>query len=124
MDFVLQRLRDPQSGTHSRTFVRPLLSRLQAMTNLALQSVVETATLATEPHRQVYPVAPLLPRAGRIVGVQEAGRDLDAVPWATLRYVDGAWFRATADRFEVWSRVGPDFLVVHPAKRVASSVTV
>jgi hypothetical protein len=125
IDEVLTRVRDPQAAAHSRAFVLARLSDAQRFLNGALHLVISTATLTTNAYQQFYSVSGLLTTTLRPIGVRENGRDL-----ATFRdllqfqHLDLRWFRRAADRFEVWCPVGRDLLVVYPAKRAASSVTV
>jgi hypothetical protein len=120
---ALRRARDPEGLATSVVNARGLLSRVQQILNLGLQAVVDETTLATDPHRQVYPLA-LVPTVGRVLTVREEGRDLSRADWTWLRLVDRGWSRAIGDRFELWASLGRTHLIVHPAKSEASSVTV
>lgn len=122
---LLRRVRDPQGAMHDRvTVARPFLSHAQRLVNAGLRAVIGEAVLVTEPYRLIYPVAALLPNAVHIESVREADRDLADVTWESLWHTDGSWFRRTGDRFEAFARIGRDLLVVYPAKKVASSITV
>lgn len=124
IDAVLQRVRDPQGSAHSRVLVRSLISQAQRFVNARIRSVLETATLTTDPRRLFYPIAVSFPGAIRIETVRSEGRDLTKCDWQTLQWVDPGWFRSIGNRFETWSVIGRDLLVVYPAKATTSSVDV
>lgn len=124
-DTLLRRVRDPQGLAHSRDFARTCLSHAQRILNAALGVVVESATLATSPTMQVYPVTSLLPSAARVLAVLEGTRDLAKLSnHIQLDHLDMKWFRAIGSRFEAWCPVGRDLIVIYPAKAMSSSVTV
>lgn len=124
IDTILQRIRDPQGSAHSRDLVRSLLSHSQRMVNARTKSVLETLALTTDPNRLFYPIAALVPNAIRVEAVRSEGRDLSKCDWRSYQFVDAGWFRAVSDRFETWSLVGRDLLVIYPAKAITSSVDV
>jgi hypothetical protein len=124
VDALLQRVRDPSGLAHTRDTARLVLSHVQRIANYALRAVLDSATLPTEPYRQVYPVLSLLPAAARVVGIREGARDLDEIAWPLFHLSVPRWFRATGPRFEAFARIGDDLLVIYPAKTLASSVSV
>jgi len=122
---VLLRVRDPDATAHPRAFVLALLTEAQRCVNGAASQVVETATLTTAPARQCYAVEANLSNALRIVGIRdEAGRDLTRTPWSALAHGNRRWWRQLGSRPLVWSLVGRDLLVLHPATPDAQTLTV
>src|SRR5262245_36284584 len=124
IDVLLQRTRDPQGTANTRLFVRTILSMAQQLTNAGIKAIIDELPLVTEPMRQVYPIKDLLPVSANIVAVREEGRDLKEVDWRTLAQVDRQWPRRTGSRFETYSLVGRDLLIVHPALPETSHVDV
>lgn len=121
---LLRRIRDPQAIANTRSFARSILSDSQRLINAGRNRVLETTTLTTNPLRMFYPLTASLPNAIRIRGVREGGRDLDKMTLKQLSQLSSRWFRHTSDRFEAFSQVGRDLLVVYPAKSISSSVDV
>ena len=124
IDAVLQRVRDPQGATHSRAFVRSILSQAQRMVNAQIEAVTASASLTTHRYRQFYPINSLLPNSVKVIGVREDGRDLSPANWREFSAVDRRWFRAVGPRMETFSVIGRDLLILHPSLDVDSSVSV
>ncbi len=114
------RLRGP---AHDENFIRLILSHSQRLVNSHLKTILSTDTLITQPTQQVYSMS-LLPDALRVETVQEGGRDLAMAPWRALAHVSRTWFREVGSHFQVFSKVGRNLLIVHPAKHDLSVVTV
>ena len=121
---ILARVRDPSATAHSRALVRELLSEAQRLVNGGLRSVIDSASLTTSAGRQVYAIEAALGSALRITGVRDAGRDLVPVDWRCLDMARRDWWRRVAPQHQVFSLVGRDLLLLHPAKDADSTVTV
>jgi hypothetical protein len=124
VDQVLQRVRSPEGITAPRSFVLKMLSASQNLVNAKLNLVLDTATLTTEPERVFYPIRALLPQAQKPLFVQEGPRDLVYAPWRSFWYMKRGWPRQLGERYELWSLIGRDVLVVWPARRVATPLVV
>gem|GEM_PF-6480198 len=114
------RLRGP---AHTPELIRTILAHAQCLVNARLGHVLVTETLTTRPRQQVYSTA-LLTDSLRVVGVRESNRDLAPALWRSLGFAHRHWFRRTGSRFEVFSRLGRNLLILHPAKPEQSSVSV
>lgn len=124
VDQILQRVRDPEGVIASRDFVRARISDAQRLLNARFGWVLDTASLVTEPWRLFYPVVPLLPEGQRVWYVRQGGRNLDYVPRETLSHYDRGWPRALGPRYEIWSRIGYDTIVVWPGTVRSETLTV
>lgn len=124
IDQVLQRVRDPEGVIASRDFVRSRISDAQRLLNARFGWVLDANPLVTEPLRLFYPVALLLPEAQRVWYVRQGGRNLAYVPWSTLTHMEQGWPRALGSRYEIWSRIGFDTIVVWPAMSRVETLTV
>lgn len=124
IDQLLQRVRDPQGAIVTRAFALTLLSKAQQFLNAKLGVVLDTTTLVAEPQRCFYPIREVLPQSQRVLFVQDGPRDLLYVPWRTFWYMKRGWPREIAERMQLWSTVGRDVLVLWPAGRVSTNVSV
>lgn len=124
VDQVLQRVRSPEGITAPRAFILRILSAAQNLVNAKLNYVLDTVTLVTEPERVFYPVRTLLPQATKPLFIREDGRDLVPVPWRTMYYMKRGWPRQLGERHQLWSLITREIVVVWPAKRVSTSLTV
>lgn len=124
VDQILQRVRDPEGVIASRDFVRSRISDAQRLLNARFGWVLDETPLVTEPWRLFYPVVPLLTEAQRVWYVSQGGQDLTYVPWKTLTHMEQSWPRAFGPRYEIWSRIGYDTIVVWPATSRAESLAV
>jgi hypothetical protein len=124
VDQILQRVRDPEGVIASRDFVRDRISDAQRLLNARFGWVLDTTTLTTEPWRLFYPIVPLLPEAQRVWYVRQGGRNLAYVPWQTLTHMEVGWPRALGPRYEIWSRIGFDTIVVWPATTAATALAI
>jgi hypothetical protein len=120
---LLRRARDPGGLATTVDEAMSLLSRSQQLLNLGLQAVIDETVLATVPSQQLYALS-AVPRAGRVIAIREAGRDLSTTAWSTLRHTNRAWSRAVGDRFELWAPLGWTHVIIYPAKLYAAEVTV
>ena len=122
---LLERVRDPAGMAVTRAQARTVLSHAQGLVSVATEAVVEHVTFPTLAMTQCYPIDLVtLPACGKITQIREATRDLDPADFRELARYDRSWFRRVGNRFEAWATIGRGVLVIHPAKREASSVTV
>ncbi len=126
IDTILRRVRDTNGTAHSRAFVLSRLSELQRVANTGLRIVTDTASLSTTSYQPFYQISTGVAsgNAVRILGVIEGNRNLDQIPWRTLKQIDTNWLRRTSERFELFSLIGREQLIIWPTKKQASSVTV
>ena len=122
-DILLQRVRDPQGLTHTRAFVRTIVTHVQRAINAKQRFLVSTSTLTTQPYKVVYPIAPLVTTGIRVVGVRDANRSLEFVPWMNFWYTHRAWHRQVGGQLQAWSLIGRDLLLLWPTLERVSSVT-
>ncbi len=123
VDQVLQRVRDEHATGTSRPLVRDLLTHCQRLINAKLGLVIESIEYETVAKQCVYPLASVVPRALRIVGVQQGNRDLVEVKWQEFWYLHRAWLRDTGQRLENFALVGRDMLILYPAQPEPRTVT-
>ena len=123
LNTVLARVRDLESLATPRDTARSLLSTAQRMVNAATDQVIATVSFATEPQRQIYPLAALVPACLRMQSVRYLGVDLDMLPYRQLAHYDRQWFRRVATVPLLWSPIGRDLLVIHPATVASVTVT-
>lgn len=119
---ALRRVRDPRGEAHARSDVLTFLDRCQKMINVFTKQVLDPVTVTTTPMQQVYQMSDVLPDAVDIVDIKEGNRSLPRVPWPTLFYTDREWTRAQGSRYEVFSQLGLDLLILHPAESIAGSI--
>lgn len=127
-DEVLRRVRDVHGLAHSRAFARTLLSKSQQLVNTLLALVTTSTTFTTQPHQQLYSISGSLTGTdaiSRVLAVREGGRDLSQLQdYRQLSHLNLRWLRAVGTRFEAWTHIGRDLLVIYPAKIQTSSVEV
>jgi hypothetical protein len=127
-DEVLRRVRDVHGLAHSRAFARTLLSKSQQVLNTLLAVVTTSTTFTTQPHQQLYSISGSLTgtdTVSRVLAVREGGRDLSHLKdYRQLSHLNLRWLRAIGTRFEAWTHIGRDLLVIYPAKTSTSSVEI
>ena len=123
---LIQRLNSrirEEAYTHEQLL--DMVSRCQQLVNASQQLILDSDTLVTVPHMQVYDLSLLIAEQIHVLSVQEGTRDLDKLTdWKELAYHDRQWFRRLGPRFETYAMMGRDILLLHPAKDVESSVTI
>lgn len=114
MDVILERVRDTQSQFHSRAFVRRVISNVQWQMYLLLKPELSQTALTTSPGINHYRLT--TNNLGlRIAGIRDGGRDLSRVDDITkLAYIDRQWWTKRADRHELWTQLGQDYVIVYP----------
>ena len=127
-DQVLRRVRDVHGLAHSRALVRTLLSHSQRLLNSLLGIVTTSTTFTTYPHQQFYQISGLLTGSDaitKVMAVKEDSRDLThLINIRQLHHLDTRWVRAIGPRFDAWTQLGRDMLIIYPAKTVGSTVTI
>ena len=124
VDRILELVRDKQGATHSRSFVRKVVSHVQYAINTRRKAVLQFDTLTTEPFRQIYSIINLFPNGIKIQGVRVDGRDLARTTLRSLSQLDLNWFRKVGPRIEAFTLVGRDILILYPAVDFAESVEI
>jgi len=127
-DQVLRRVRDVHGLAHSRALVRTLLSHSQRLLNSLLGIVTTSTSFTTYPHQQFYQISGLLTGSDaitKVMAVKEDSRDLThLINIRQLHHLDTRWVRAIGPRFDAWTQLGRDMLIIYPAKTVGSTVTI
>ena len=127
-DQVLRRVRDVHGLAHSRDFTRTILSHCQRLVNSLLGIVTTSTTFTTYPHQQFYQISGLLTGSDaitKVMAVREGSRDLTHLTnIRQLAHLDTRWVRAIGPRFDAWTQLGRDMLIIYPAKPLGSSVTI
>lgn len=124
LDVLSERVRDPQCTATSRDQMRLILSWAQRLVNAKNETIIETATVTTNPQRILYTFEAHLPNAIRIKSIRQDDRDLPRVELRALKGVDTKWFRQVGAHFDEWCMVGRDAFIVVPVvdKQVDLSV--
>ena len=127
-DQVLRRVRDVHGLAHSRALVRTLLSHSQRLLNSLLGIVTTSTSFTTYAHQQFYQISGLLTSADaitKVMAVKDGSRDLThLVNIRQLNHLDMRWVRALGPRFDAWTQLGRDMLIIYPAKTLNSTVTI
>ena len=123
VDRVLQLVRDEHGAGTPRAMVRRFMTHAQWLANAKLGLVIADAPFPTVARQSIYPLHELAPSCLRVVGVQEDGRDLTEVKWQEFAYLHRGWLRDQSWRYESFALVGRDLLVLYPARREDSLVT-
>lgn len=127
-DQVLRRVRDVHGLAHSRDLARTILSHAQRLINSLLGIVTTSTTFTTYPHQQFYQISGLLTGSDaitKVMAVKEDSRDLThLINIRQLHHLDTRWVRAIGPRFDAWTQLGRDMLIIYPAKTVGSTVTI
>lgn len=110
---------------HSQDFLLRLISKVQQLVNTGTGTVRETTTLTTHPYMQVYDVRDSLPNQVSMKAVRDSATyDAERLTaWHELMYRDRRWFRRVSSRFETFSMLGQDLLLIHPGKVIEDSAT-
>jgi len=127
-DELLRRVRDINGLAHSRELARTVLSQSQQVLNTLLAIKLTSTTLTTYPLQQFYTIAGLLTgddAITRVMAVRDGARDLVKLTnFRQLAHLDRRWVRKVGPRFEAWTHIGRDMLVIYPAKQLSSTVLV
>ena len=127
-DQVLRRVRDVHGLAHSRDLARTILSHSQRLINSLLGIVTTSTTFTTYPHQQFYQISGLLTGSDaitKVMAVRESSRDLTHLTnIRQLHHLDTRWVRAIGPRFDAWTQLGRDMLIIYPAKVTSSTVTI
>lgn len=123
-DILAIRMRDFARVAYPDAVVFNALMLAMRLVNARHRLTLRIGTFPTAPYRCIYNVTANFPNMMRVVYVREGERDLTFVPWRSLAQYDKFWFRRTGTRYESWSLLGVDQLIVYPAREVGSVVTV
>ena len=110
---------------HSQEFLLRLISKVQQVVNAGTGLVRETTELTTHPYMQVYDIRFDLPNQVEMRAVRDSATyDAERLNgWHELMYRDRRWFRQIGSRFETFSMLGNDILLIHPGKVFEDSAT-
>ena len=115
---------------HTQAWVISILSKTQRVANAYLQAVHSSAVLTTLAEKLVYKLRDDVPaaidvlsitdtRAGNVEQLERLDNLLE------LSAYDVNWFRnITGTRFNTWTQLGRDLLVIYPGRAAADAVTV
>ena len=120
---LLGRVRDPFGTANSQSMIWDLFNRIQFAVNAQIEDVVGSASLPLNPKQCIYQINANLPNAQKILGVQDANRDLYPMDFGQLRGVDRYWFRRFRDQLRWFSVCGYDLLVVGPPQETLGEAT-
>lgn len=125
VDILVARARQDGGIALTDDFATQLLTLCQQHINIALRRVTVTETLATAASDFFIALTELTTCAG-ILSVTEDNRALTpCTSLADFAAYELAWFaNVTGTRFEAWTQLGRDWLVIYPAKAAISSVVV
>ena len=127
-DELLRRVRDIHGLAHSRELARTVLSKSQQVLNTLLAIKITSTSLTTYPLQQFYTISGLLTGTDaitRVMAVRDGSRDLVKLQnFRQLAHLDLRWVRKVGPRFEAWTQIGRDMLVIYPAKQLGGSVTI
>ena len=127
-DELLRRVRDIHGLAHSRELARTVLSKSQQVLNTLLAIKITSTSLTTYPLQQFYTISGLLTGTDaitRVMTVRDGSRDLVKLQnFRQLAHLDLRWVRKVGPRFEAWTQIGRDMLVIYPAKQLGGSVTI
>lgn len=124
-DQLKVRLRDPigfafQNQSEQFTFI----DNIQRILNYHYGLVLTTATFTPSIRRTMYRNSEVAADVGSIMTVRQDKRNLIETPWHSLVHNDAQWYRKTATRYELFSRIGDDLFVIYPAMELPVPVTV
>ena len=115
---------------HTQSWVISILSKTQRVANAYLRTVRSSTALAVLAEKLVYKLRDDLPAAIDIVRITETRggyvEQLERVDdLLELSAYDVNWFRnITGTRYETWTQLGRDLLVIYPGKAAAGTATV
>jgi hypothetical protein len=122
---LLTRVRMLSTIPFSVSNIYDILSKSQQLINFLLGKVVETNTLTTTANTYFYDLRAKLSSAMRVVSVVESDRTLNYFSsWKQFVQYSHTWLSDTDTRFEAWSQIGVNYLIIYPAKTGSSSVEV
>jgi hypothetical protein len=129
-DILIERVYATGGIAHTQTFVISILSKTQRVANTFLRSVRDSLALNVLAEKLIYKLRDDVPAAIDVTKVEESrgGNDeqLELVEdTLELSGYDVDWFRnITGSRYETWSQIGRDLLVLYPAKAIAGIATI
>lgn len=115
---------------HTQDWVIALLSKTQRVTNAYIKSVRSSTDLAVLAEKLIYKLRDDLASAIDVTKITESrGGDDENVEHVSdlmeLSSYDVNWFRnITGSRYETWTQLGRDLLVIYPAKAAPGTATV
>lgn len=125
-EILLRRVRQYGGFALTPSFALEIYSRCEQLTNAATRRVLSSSSLSIPKQQLLFNFRDSLPSAIEITNITESNRKLSQIlSLGDLASYDITWFRnITSDRFESWSQIGRDILIIYPGKATASSVNV
>lgn len=121
---LVERLENRVRGhAHTYSFMIQLIHLVQEVVNAATGLVLETVTIPTNAHQQIYWTEPLMPNLVSLKAVRDGIVDTDRIfDPMMLYYQDRRWSRQVASQHKQHMMLGRDLLILHPAKNYDSEV--
>jgi len=121
---ILQRVRDPQASTHSRSFVLTILGHAQQLINSLTALVIDNTSFNTLPGLLLYQSASSIPESVAIVDVEHEGCSLHRGSLEKLKAINETWPRSRSFGLEIYAPIGKDLFVLYPGLKFADTVKV
>ena len=115
---------------HTQAWVISILSKTQRVANAYLQAVHSSAVLTTLAEKLVYKLRDDVAAAIDVLSITDTrGGNVEQLErldnLLELSAYDVNWFRnITGTRFNTWTQLGRDLLVIYPGRAAADAVTV
>jgi hypothetical protein len=101
-----------------------LLSRCQRIINAGLKRVVTSTTFTTRSEQTIYNLRENISNVIDVISIEVSDREIKNCSLTELSAYSLSWYRDTGSRFEFWSQIGKELIVIYPALATDSSVTV
>jgi hypothetical protein len=126
VEILMQRVRQSGGLAVSENQAVSIYSLCEQITNLSTKRVTESSTVTIPKEKLIFPFRVLLPNAIGIKRITESGREiLRARSINDLSSYDIGWFRSiSGTRFESWTQIGFDLLVLYPGSAAATTVDI
>ena len=122
---LLSRIRKPGTIAYSEAAIYDILSKCQQVVNHWIGRLTATGTVTTAAYTYFYDMQTELPSAMYITKMTESNRQIARLKdWRELSQYSRSWLSDTGTRFEAYTQIGVDLLVIYPAKAAGSSVAV
>lgn len=122
---VSLRLRDTSNSAYPVAMLNRLIDQCQRILNCNQRLVVKTVNFTTAgDSRVLYLTSAIATDIVRVDMVRQDGRNLFDIPWDSLMHQERTWLRCQGTRFDYFSRIGNDIVVIAPAIRVPTTVQI
>lgn len=120
---IARRIRDPNNGAHTATDIRTLLTHAQRIINSHTNALLAEES-ATQTAGTVILSTANLTSVDRVNTVRYEGRDLDLVPWESLKLHDPTWLTTLGATPRVWAPIGRMLFAVWPGALADRTLTI